>query len=151
MIQYEIAYVDDDEDDRFLFAEAFNRLKLIHRLTVFEHSPEFQQKLKEGTEFHLVFMDINMPVVDGLKCLKELKALNQTAHIPVVMLSSSRSERDIKESFEWGAHYYLIKPVAHLHLVDSISKIISIDWSIAQARSSMDNFVIDANVIRNRH
>lgn len=108
-----IFLADDDDDDRSLFAEALSEIdssivltevldgkQLIEALTVSKQPlPEF------------VFIDINMPVQDGLECLEAIrKKEGDLKEIPIIMLSTSSNPETIKKAFRLGASYYAIKP-----------------------------------------
>ncbi len=60
---------------------------------------------------HLVLLDLKLPRVDGLEVLQQIKADPRTRPIPVVMLTSSREDRDILSSYRLGANSYVVKPV----------------------------------------
>lgn len=59
----------------------------------------------------LVLLDLKLPRVDGLEILRRMKADERTKYIPVVILTSSKEEKDIIDSFELGANSYIVKPV----------------------------------------
>jgi len=60
----------------------------------------------------MVLLDLKLPKVDGLEVLRRIKSDPRTRNFPVVVLTSSREERDIAESYRLGANSYLVKPVA---------------------------------------
>jgi len=76
----------------------------------------------EGTPC-VVLLDIKMPKVSGLEVLKQIRADTQLRWLPVVMLTSSRAERDIIESYELGANAYVVKPVDFAKYVETIKEI----------------------------
>jgi len=59
----------------------------------------------------VVFLDLKLPKMDGLEVLKRIKGDPRTRQIPVVMLTSSREERDMVESYDMGVNSYIVKPV----------------------------------------
>lgn len=64
-----------------------------------------------GNPPKVVFLDLKLPKMDGLEVLKRIKSDPRTRHIPVVMLTSSREERDMVESYDLGVNSYIVKPV----------------------------------------
>jgi DNA-binding response OmpR family regulator len=74
----------------------------------FIFSPEF---LNQKPRTKLIILDLKLPKVDGLEILKRLKSDNRTQVIPVVVLTSSREEKDVLESYKLGANSYIVKPV----------------------------------------
>lgn len=70
----------------------------------------------------LILLDLKMPKVDGLEVLKRVKADEHTKAIPVVIMTSSREERDIVESYRLNVNSYLVKPVDFDKFVEIVSK-----------------------------
>lgn len=71
----------------------------------------------------VVLLDLKMPKVDGLEVLKNMRSDEDLRMIPVVMLTSSREERDIVESYKLGVNAYVVKPVDFHQFVDAIRHI----------------------------
>ena len=104
---------DDDTDDAGLFCEALYHvaprkmscLKVENGQQLFEYlSHEFRPMPD------LIFLDINMPVMNGWQCLKKLKSNSSWRDIPTVMYSTSSSRRDIDLAYELGAMLFVTKP-----------------------------------------
>jgi DNA-binding response OmpR family regulator len=68
----------------------------------------------------LVLLDLNLPKVDGLQVLKEIRAAESTRAIPVIILTSSREERDLVESYRIGINSYIQKPVGFDEFRDTV-------------------------------
>ena len=71
----------------------------------------------------LVMLDIKMPKVDGMEVLRRLKMDPQRRVIPVVVMTSSREQRDIVESYHLGANSYVVKPVQFDAFVDAVTRL----------------------------
>jgi two-component system response regulator len=71
----------------------------------------------------MVLLDLRLPKVDGIEVLRRIKADERTKVIPVVVLTSSRQEPDIKTCYELGANSYIVKPVDFDKLVEAVSEI----------------------------
>lgn len=74
-------------------------------------------------EPRLILLDIKMPKVDGLELLKSLKSDPELRCIPIVMLTSSREERDLRDSYEMGTNAYVVKPLVFAEFQDALRKL----------------------------
>jgi CheY-like chemotaxis protein len=80
----------------------------------------------------VVLLDIKMPKVDGLEVLRQIKSDPALQTIPVVILTSSREDRDLVESYKLGVNAYVVKPVDFHEFVDAIREI-GLFWGIINA------------------
>ncbi|OQP44559.1 two-component system response regulator [Niastella yeongjuensis] len=74
-----------------------------------------------GNQPRLIILDLKMPKVDGLEVIRKLKSDNRTNMIPVVLLSSSKEEKDIMASYALGVNSYIVKPVEFEGYVKAVS------------------------------
>ena len=116
----EILLVEDDPNDVELTLHAFKSHNLTNRIEVVrdgEEALEFiyctgayaDRNIENGPK--VVLLDLKLPKVDGLEVLRRIKSDARSRAIPVVVLTSSREERDIVESYQLGANSYITKPV----------------------------------------
>lgn len=68
----------------------------------------------------VILLDLKLPKVDGLEVLKIIKADKHLAHIPVVVLTSSREDRDLVQSYELGVNSYMVKPIDFNQFTDAV-------------------------------
>lgn len=107
--------VDDDIDDAFLFREVLNDVAPHIQLRTAANGQEALDMLiaagNEGqTMPDLIFLDLNMPRMDGKQCLVLIKANDELQHIPVIMYTTSSHSRDIEETMQNGAVSFITKP-----------------------------------------
>ena len=114
----EIVVVEDNPNDVELALRALRKYKLGNRIVVLRDGAEaiefFFGAGVDREHFRVprvVLLDLNLPKVDGLAVLRRLKADEQTQAIPIVMLTSSREEKDVIESYRLGVNSYIVKPV----------------------------------------
>lgn len=77
----------------------------------------------------VVLLDLKMPKVDGLEVLRQIRAAEELRDTPVVILTSSREERDVVESYRLGVNAYVVKPVAFKEFVDAV-KNLGLFWGV---------------------
>ena len=113
-----ILLVEDNPDDVELTLRAFEKHNLVNDIIVARDGEEaldiiFQrgEKGAASPKPDLILLDLKLPKVDGLEVLKEMKGDAETKIIPIVVLTSSKEERDIVESYRLGVNSYIRKPV----------------------------------------
>lgn len=121
-----IILVDDDEDDRDLFAEAFQSLNLKSDFVQFKNGQELLDYIKEidHSIATLVFLDLNMPIISGMEVLKQLRKTLNINDVFITIYSTSSSQKDVENAYNFGANGYLRKPSNFQHLCKLIYKAI---------------------------
>jgi CheY-like chemotaxis protein len=113
--QIEILLVEDNRDDIELTLHALRKENLANHIHVAHDGEEALEFLFSNRSFDrppkLVLLDLKLPKIDGMEVLKRLKSEPRTATIPVVILTSSKEERDLVNSYGLGANSYIQKPV----------------------------------------
>jgi len=105
--------IDDDADDREIFAEALAEEHPSVTYREAENGADAYEKLKSGSiKPDLIFLDLNMPVMDGRTFLTQIKSNLELQHIPVIIYSTSSSESDKKFAQENRAALFLTKQYA---------------------------------------
>lgn len=108
---FHILLADDDEDDRLIFKQALEELKLKPIVKTVNNGMELMAYLtKKNTLLpHLIFLDLNMPIKNGLECLKEIRSHEKLKNISIAIYSTSDSEKDMEDTFGNGANIYITK------------------------------------------
>lgn len=124
-----ILMAEDDPDDRLLTTEALAENRLANDLHIVNDGVELLDylyrrgpyaELADSPRPGLILLDLNMPKMDGREALLAIKADPELRTIPVVVLTTSRAEEDIIESYQIGASSYISKPVTFDGLVDAM-------------------------------
>lgn len=129
----QILLVEDDSIDALTVKRALNDIKVTNPLNIVgngEKALEFlrnEEKEKPG----IILLDLNMPKMNGIEFLKIAKQDAQLKKIPVVVLTTSREEQDMVESFNLGVAGYMIKPVDYMQFVEVI-RTINLYWTLSE-------------------
>jgi len=132
-----ILLVEDNPMDIELTLEALSEHNLANRVVVVTNGIEALDYLyckgnyseRNSDNPVVVLLDIKMPLMDGKEVLKQLKSEEKFKNLPVVMLTSSREEPDLKLCYELGANAYVVKPVDFKEFTDAI-KHIGVFWAL---------------------
>ncbi|MEZ4945914.1 MAG: response regulator [Cyclobacteriaceae bacterium] len=124
--QVEILLIEDNPDDAELAIRALKKKKLANNLLHISDSEEALEYLfGEGNNNYpkLILLDLKMPKIDGIQVLKRIKGDPDKRVIPVVMLTSSKEEKDIVESYNLGVNAYIVKPVQFDKFLDVVDQL----------------------------
>ncbi len=109
-----ILLIEDNEDDIALTLRAFKKQNVVNTIIVKRDGAEALSFLSSNAADELpslVLLDLNLPKMDGLEVLRQIRATERTRYIPVVILTTSDEPRDIHQGYELGTNSYVQKPV----------------------------------------
>jgi CheY-like chemotaxis protein len=127
--------VDDDADDQEIFIAAVkevdNSIKCITASDCEEALTLLKYELPKAPDY--IFLDLNMPRINGRQCLVELKNEEKLKHIPVIIYSTSSLKKDMEETAKLGADHFLIKPNKFDDLCKALNYVLTVDWAARRA------------------
>ena len=125
--------IEDDEIDVLTFRRSIKELRITNELYVAGDGEEAFDILRAPKRALpcLIFLDLNMPRMTGMEFLKMIKIDEEFKRIPVVVLTTSKDERDKIESFELGVAGYMVKPVDYRHFIEVI-RTLNQYWTLSE-------------------
>jgi len=132
MNEIEILLVEDNPDDLEMSLHALHKAKIANRIQVARDGQEALDFIfcegefadrKMGNAPKVILLDLKLPKVDGLEVLKRLKGDPHTRKIPVVILTSSKEQSDVIESYDLGTNSYIVKPVSLDQFVTAVQNL----------------------------
>ena len=128
--ELEIIIVEDDPNDAELITRALRKHNLANKLVLLKDGADaldflfgkgsFADKYDDGYP-KVILLDLKLPKVNGIEVLRKLKSDERTKKIPVVILTSSREDRDLKDAYDLGVNSYVTKPIKF----DEFAKVVS--------------------------
>jgi len=128
----EILLVEDNPSDVKLTLKALQKYNLANKVTVLKDGAEaldflFAEGIYSDRNYKeipkVIFLDLKLPLVDGIEVLRKIKSDETTRRIPVVVLTSSKESRDIDECYQLGVNSYVVKPLDFEKFLDSVSNL----------------------------
>ena len=118
--------IDDDIDDQEIFQIALQRIDQSISFIAESDCIEGLRKLKEDSSFvpDFIFLDVNMPKMNGIQCLPEIKKLGHLKDVKIIMYSTSTDAQIISSSKRLGADDFLVKPDRISLLVSKLTQIL---------------------------
>jgi CheY-like chemotaxis protein len=132
MNQIEILLVEDNPDDLDMALHAFRKAKIANRIQVARDGAEALEFIfcegafsgrKMGDGPKVILLDLKLPKIDGLEVLKRIKGDPRTRKIPVVILTSSKEQSDLVQSYDLGVNSYIVKPVDFDQFVKAVQEL----------------------------
>jgi len=142
-----ILLVEDNEGDIELISDAFEEAKILTKMSIVKDGKsaiDFLCKLGEHQHVEmpdLMLLDVNLPKKNGLEVLKYVKGHSDFKHIPVIMLTTSSSIKDINTAYENYANCYITKPVGITNFLEVIATIENFWFSIVKLPSKRNNIL----------
>jgi CheY-like chemotaxis protein len=132
-----ILLAEDDPNDIELTLAGLAETNLANEVIVVRDGIEALDYLNSSGKFEnrptgnpaIVLLDIKMPRLDGLEVLKQMKSNEKFKKIPVVLLTSSRDDKDLLKGYEFGCNAYVVKPVQFQDFVSAIKEL-GIFWAV---------------------
>lgn len=125
-----IFLTEDDPDDREFFTTALNEIDESIQCEIAKNGKETIEKLKNKEKLpDIIFLDLNMPLMNGFECLSKLKNDSHLARLPVVIFTTSSNPIDVQATHQLGADVFLIKPPSIPELVKKLQRILHIDFN----------------------
>jgi CheY-like chemotaxis protein len=140
-----ILLAEDDEDDQSFLRHALLDSGIGSELTAVTNGKELIDLLLEYPDPgapDIIFLDINMPVMDGKNCLREIRRLEKFSTIPVIILSTSTRLKDIEDTYRDGANRYISKMLFYSDSAKWIMRLFAGDWRQGLADLSRERFVL---------
>ena len=132
-----ILYAEDNSNDIELTLEAFKDIKIANRVQVVNDGAQVLDFLYKRGKFKnrtganpiVILLDIKMPKIDGFQALKIIKEDPEFKNIPVVILTSSREEKDLVESYKMNTNAYVVKPMDFDQFTKAIKEL-GVFWAL---------------------
>jgi two-component system response regulator len=139
----EILLVEDSDEDAELTTRALKKHKLTNRLHRVSDGAEAIEFLfgtgaystkNVGAKPHVILLDLKLPKLNGMEVLRRIKSDSALRTVPVVMLTSSKEDRDLREAYELGVNSYIVKPVDFDKFVQAVGDL-GLYWTLLNQRA----------------
>jgi len=135
--------IDEHVSNHQLFQQVIGELPYLVHVSITDNADEGIKTLKEQPELpDLLFLDLEMSSKDGLQCLREIKADEKLAALPVMIFSSTSYPAVINDAYEAGAHLYIPNSHVIIDFKKSIEHVLSINWKEKISRPPREEFVM---------
>lgn len=140
-----ILLADDDSDDRELFIEAIAELNPKISLLTLDDGIELMNELntRKNASPDVLFLDMNMPLKSGKKCLEEIRKNPKYNTIITIIYSTSSNPKDVEEAYNMGANLYIRKPNSYTELIEILKAVFSLNLQHYTPKAQKNNFVLN--------
>ena len=128
-----IMLIEDDAADVLIIKRALSELRITNEVIHLNNGEEGLVYLRDISNLQpcIIFLDLNMPKMNGLEFLAIIKAEDALKHIPVIALTTSQNSEDITACFRSGIAGYIVKPVDYQKFVKAV-RIVDLYWMLSQ-------------------
>ncbi len=137
---------DDDPDDIEFFTAAVKAISPKIKITIAKNGLEMLEFVQIVIP-DIIFLDINMPCMNGLDCLAELRRHRHLEHVAIIMYSTGIKEEHIEQSYALGANRYIKKPVYYTSLKEQLSSVFSWNLDELLSRPSRDKYFLNMDQV----
>ncbi len=123
---------DDDIDDIMLILLAIDTFSKDINISHVQDGKQLITFLTQEIKPELILLDINMPKINGVDCLKMIKDNKYCENIPIIMYSTSANEEVIEKCFQLGAARYIVKPYKFDQIVNFMKMVVCVDWTASK-------------------
>ncbi len=140
----EILLVDDDADDRSTFADALSELKINTNLTLLEDGRNLLEYLDSQEKMpDILFLDLNMPYKSGVECLREIREHSKYNDLSIAIYSTSSTDKDIEDTFIYGANIYIKKPNNFGKLKKVLGDVVNMNFQFHNSGLNKETFLLN--------
>lgn len=138
---------DDDDDDYLLFKDALAEIDPEITLSRTANGKILLELLleKDQTVPDIIFLDVNMPIKNGIEALSEIKSVDDLKQVPVIICSTSTQSWAVDKAHALGANFFIQKPETYSSLKKVLERFLTLDWH-AQGPVSRENFLFDSHI-----
>ena len=122
-----IFLAEDDEDDVNLFNEVLLDITANVKVFVAENGKLLMDRLANSPLPEIIFLDLNMPLKNGLQCLKEIRLDRRLDTVKIVVLSTSNHKKIIESSYAEGADLFISKSISYTHFKETLGKCLQLE------------------------
>ncbi|NBL64929.1 response regulator [Flavobacterium sp. NST-5] len=140
--QLQVILIDDDREEHFLFREALAEIANdVHFVSYADPSQLFHHLQNDELDKpDIIFLDLNMPQINGIECLERIRQNQQLNNVKVVIYSTSKTKNDIHNCFLKGADLYVSKPNSFSDLGQMFQRVFATNWTWLRQNRSPQNF-----------
>lgn len=138
-----ILFSDDDTDDALLFTQAADLMASPILLSFAEDGEQLMRYLSKEMLPDMIFLDLNMPVKNGMECLGEIRRDKKLDWLPVIVYTTSDNRKDVDTCYDLRANLYVVKPTTFESIIKTLKKVLTIDFK-KQPFPSREKFLLES-------